>query len=346
MNNRLREIFEISRHKKENILSMEGLRGGAVFLVFLVHYSSITETYLSPGNTTWNIKNILGEIGNSGVDLFFVLSGFLIYGMLLQKQQNYLSYLYRRVARIYPTFLFVFFIYIVLGYIFPAENKIPKETEQAVIYLIENLLLLPGIINIEPIITVAWSLSYEFLFYLATPWIIYGLRLRTWKFQNRILLILSMAVSSYVIVSIKGGPIRILMFLSGMVLFEVVTNTEWKPIKHLGMVSLITALVWLAIFPWTRISEEVKYGVLSIFLFIFCWECFSVNGWLQNLFSWTPLRWFGNISYSYYLIHGLTIKGIFLILGKLALTNTPTPWVYWGLIAPVFFATSSSRPGS
>ena len=269
MNNRLREIFEISRHKKENILSMEGLRGGAVFLVFLVHYSSITETYLSPGNTTWNIKNILGEIGNSGVDLFFVLSGFLIYGMLLQKQQNYLSYLYRRVARIYPTFLFVFFIYIVLGYIFPAENKIPKETEQAVIYLIENLLLLPGIINIEPIITVAWSLSYEFLFYLATPWIIYGLRLRTWKFQNRILLILSMAVSSYVIVSIKGGPIRILMFLSGMVLFEVVTNTEWKPIKHLGMVSLITALVWLAIFPWTRISEEVKYGVLSIFLFIF-----------------------------------------------------------------------------
>ena len=129
MNNRLREIFEISRHKKENILSMEGLRGGAVFLVFLVHYSSITETYLSPGNTTWNIKNILGEIGNSGVDLFFVLSGFLIYGMLLQKQQNYLSYLYRRVARIYPTFLFVFFIYIVLGYIFPAENKIPKETD-------------------------------------------------------------------------------------------------------------------------------------------------------------------------------------------------------------------------
>ena len=93
MNNRLKEIFEISRHKKENILSMEGLRGFAVFLVFLVHYSSLAETYLLPGDTTWNIKNILSEIGDSGVDLFFVLSGFLIYGMLIQKEQNYYSYL-------------------------------------------------------------------------------------------------------------------------------------------------------------------------------------------------------------------------------------------------------------
>lgn len=339
MKNRLREIFEISRHKKENILSMEGLRGFAVFLVFLVHYSSLTETYLLPGNLTWDIKNIFSQIGNSGVDLFFVLSGFLIYGMLIQKEQTYIFYISRRIKRIYPTFLVVFFLYVILGFIFPDENKIPQKAGEAVIYLIENLLLLPGIFNIEPLITVAWSLSYEFLFYLVTPWIVYGLHLRTWKFQHRILLIIFISLALFVFFIIYGGPIRVLMFFSGMVLYEVVTNSQWKPYKYLGVVALFTAMVWLAVFPGTKLTEEVKYGFLSICLFIFCWECFSINGQIQKLFSWTPIRWYGNISYSYYLLHGLTLKGIFLILGKLLPSETPSPWMYWGLITPVFAIT-------
>jgi peptidoglycan/LPS O-acetylase OafA/YrhL len=40
-------------------------------------------------------------------------------------------------------------------------------------------------------------------------------------------------------------------------------------------------------------------------------------GFLQKAFSWMPLRWLGNMSYSYYLLHGLVLQGEWLILSKL-----------------------------
>jgi len=70
----------------------------------------------------------LENIGHSGVDLFFVLSGYLIYGALIRKKVSYLSFFRRSVERIYPTFLCVFAIYLVLSILFPEENKIPARS--------------------------------------------------------------------------------------------------------------------------------------------------------------------------------------------------------------------------
>ena len=69
-------------------------------------------------------------------------------------------YAKRRVQRIYPVFLVVFAIYIMLSFIFPSESKLPEGYVEIVKYILQNLLLLPGVFNIEPLITVAWSLSY------------------------------------------------------------------------------------------------------------------------------------------------------------------------------------------
>ncbi|WP_153067260.1 acyltransferase family protein, partial [Steroidobacter cummioxidans] len=87
---------------------MEGLRGLAVLLVFLVHYESLLEPWIAADASLGVVAGALRIIGNSGVDLFFVLSGYLIYGSLLTRQQSFLHFFTRRLQRIYPAFTAVF----------------------------------------------------------------------------------------------------------------------------------------------------------------------------------------------------------------------------------------------
>jgi exopolysaccharide production protein ExoZ len=177
----LTKKFELSRASDmQNVRPMEGLRGFAVFLVFLVHYATLIKPRISAESITFQISNIIHSVGNVGVDLFFILSGYLIYGSLISKSQNFFKFMLRRIKRIYPTFTVVFIIYIVLSFVFPAENKIPIQALDKFIYLTQNFLLLPGIFHIEPMITVAWSLSYEIFYYLAIP-----LMITLFKLRNR-----------------------------------------------------------------------------------------------------------------------------------------------------------------
>lgn len=123
--NWFRSTFEISHTTHKAVVSMEGIRGFAVFLVFLVHYVTLVDPWLTKASTTQILSAHLRSIGNIGVDLFFVLSGYLIYGMLIRKKKPFGSYLARRIQRIYPTFTAVFVIYLLLSAIFPSESKIP-----------------------------------------------------------------------------------------------------------------------------------------------------------------------------------------------------------------------------
>jgi peptidoglycan/LPS O-acetylase OafA/YrhL len=209
---RLKSLYEISHSHHEKMRAMEGLRGFAVLLVFFVHYVSTIRPWVVPGGLLERGLALVHSLGNAGVDLFFVLSGYLIYGSLIRRPQPFFPYLKRRVQRIYPTFTVVFVIYLVLSMVFPQHSKIPDGLWDALAYVLQNYLLLPGMFDIEPIITVAWSLSYEFFFYLSVPFIIYVLSLRNWTRASRSLLIVALCVFIFVWPSAVGGHVRLTMF--------------------------------------------------------------------------------------------------------------------------------------
>ena len=76
----LSQQFELSRGGgADNVRPMEGLRGFAVFLVFLVHYVTLVKPWVTANPILLDFSSKLHSIGNAGVDLFFVLSGYLIY---------------------------------------------------------------------------------------------------------------------------------------------------------------------------------------------------------------------------------------------------------------------------
>jgi len=317
---------------------MEGLRGFAVLMVFMVHFQALLGHLAADHAWVWSAFGFLGDIGNTGVDFFFVLSGFLVYGALLKRKgASTFKFILRRIERIYPTFLVVFTIYLALSACFRTENKIHGPASSAVIYIIQNLLLLPGIFSIRPIITVAWSLSYEFFFYLLVPSILLVTQLRRWNRTGRVLFSAGIWISyiSYAF-TVPHSQVRLLMFVSGILLYEIV-DSGWLENRLTAKGELIAILAfvvslfliylvdakpaWFSLLPGFSAGRTILPGIityqgpykvilLSVTAPIFILFSIQYGGALRSIFTWNPMRYLGNMSYSYYLIHGLALQAV------------------------------------
>jgi exopolysaccharide production protein ExoZ len=238
--------FELSRGGAgQNVLPMEGLRGFAVFLVFLVHYATLMGPWITPNSGTDALAKTIHSIGNAGVDLFFVLSGYLIYGSLIARKKPFTAFMRKRIERIYPAFTCVFLLYAMLSFLSPADSKIPPGAYDGTLYLIQNFLLLPGLFPIEPMITVAWSLSYEMFYYLMIPAtiMVFGLRERSSRWRVVFFFGLAMVIALYC--ATRGGPVRLNMFIAGILLHEALRARQIK--SPPGMVAWLALAAGLAI---------------------------------------------------------------------------------------------------
>jgi len=140
---------------------LDGLRGIAVSLVVLFHY----------GDVLVHVP-VVGQIvshGWIGVDMFFVMSGYLIGGIALDNREasNFLSVFYRRrFLRIFPLYYFVLLFVFVLHWIRPASDQYPAWIY--IVYLQNYVAAFtgnPGTIWLQP----TWSLAIEEQFYLVLP---------------------------------------------------------------------------------------------------------------------------------------------------------------------------------
>ena len=289
----LTQKFELSRGGgAHNVRPMEGLRGFAVFLVFLVHFVTLVKPWIAENSDFLAFTKSLHTIGNTGVDLFFVLSGYLIYGSLLSRQQSFFGFMSRRIVRIYPAFVAVFVFYMILSFAFPAESKIPTPAINGMIYLVQNFLLLPGLFPIEPMITVSWSLSYEMFYYLLIPLVITLFRLRDRSPLWRTTLFLGLAFVMTIYYSINGGHVRLIMFISGIVLYEaMISRNILSPKSIFGLLALVVGLLSTLLPLEGTGGAALKACVLFVTFFTLCLTCFrNPSAWLPHAFSWTPLR--------------------------------------------------------
>lgn len=319
---------------------MEGLRGIAVLLVFLVHYVTDFEPWLVPGSRTLAIGESVRDLGHAGVDLFFTLSGFLIWRMLGDREFGFWDYVRRRVQRIYPTFLVVFVVYIAAALAAPELGKLPNSFGEAVTYLLQNALFLPGIFNIRPFVTVAWSLSYELCFYLAAPLVLVALRLKAWPSSCRVLFVLGCAIALLIAFS-ECGPIRLAMFLPGVLVAETL-KAQRAPQRDSFGIGVFALAIGFAGVVVSRLENQgliARFFVLGVAFYVTTLYAFGVQGATMRWFALTPLRWLGNISYSYYLVHGVGLRGFFLAceIAKVPLHDHPN-W-FWLFVVPGFLAT-------
>jgi exopolysaccharide production protein ExoZ len=334
------------------VLPMEGVRGAGMLLVFLAHCTVIFRTWIEPGSLTDRLAEKVFAIGQTGVDVFFVLSGYLIYSLALAHRGPWRRFLTRRARRIYPPFLAVLGLYILLALALPGEGRLPENGVW--LYLVQCVMLLPGFFDIRPLFAVAWSLSYEAVYYLAAPLLVALAGLQRRSARTRVLLILAgglgYAVAVWVWFPERWAIVafspwhhwRLLLFPAGMLAYEAVTAAgrlgrgwHWAGAGALAL-AFGPFLLWVAnpLFqqPWPGLLRAAVLGLATGVAFV---AAFSGPGVLAVVFSWAPLRWLGNLSYSFYLVHGLGLHLVAL---------AARPWAgapFWGLCAAGFLAATA-----
>jgi peptidoglycan/LPS O-acetylase OafA/YrhL len=300
----------------DRILPFDGMRGAACLMVFFVHFYALFGIHFFGAARPWFY--IASNAGSTGVDCFFVISGFLIYKISLERKTGYGSFIVRRVRRLYPTFLVVFFFYLILSARFPAISKLPDRAGQLALAIGTNILMLPGILPTTPIISVAWSLSYEWFFYLTLPLIVLFCNMKAWNWRSRIAFWTGVAIVQYLAATLFGeSHLRLIMFTAGIILWEAVRHFPLRRPSHFEEWAAISTLVFaLAVVGGSavesRLSTDVLasvpnfYGLgLSVGWLLVAFYALRGNGILRSFFSVRALQAVGKISYSYYLIHGL-----------------------------------------
>ena len=162
---------------KRRIPELDGLRGTAILLVLVWHYLPVILADASP--VLLHVVNSLIRFAWSGVDLFFVLSGFLLGGILLDntESRHYFSTFYaRRVYRILPVYVVVVACYVVLLQVNhpPAIAWLFERPMPLWSYLTftQNFAMIRADAFGAQWLGATWSLAIEEQFYLVLPLII------------------------------------------------------------------------------------------------------------------------------------------------------------------------------
>ena len=164
----------LSPTPKGHIPSLDGLRGIAILLVMAVHY-----VIFEPAPGLENGVKHLTDGGWMGVDLFFVLSGFLITGILADAKGSrtyFRSFYGRRVLRIFPLYyLYLAFIFFLVPLALPSRAAATSSQSEGWFWLygVNLLVVHTGAWPTVPATARLWSLAIEEQFYLLWPLLVF-----------------------------------------------------------------------------------------------------------------------------------------------------------------------------
>ena len=280
---------------------IDGLRAIAVILVILNHYFGLVPA------------------GYIGVDMFFVISGFLVGGIIYEqavtKQFSLSSFYINRIHRIIPAQLFmIVLIFIALTLLhFPAE--LLEQYSHEVIYSVLsisnfNYWSSVGYFDLESgrkFLLHTWSLGIEEQFYLIFP--VFLLLLLRFKKNTGTCILLSLLVLSLTINYLPFAfhtkfyllPFRFWEFLAGFGIYYI-SLTKVPLTRFISWIA-IAAFFFLQVNPFhfsaltLIIAGAVSFGLLFLSLEN------SENTILKQLLSSRVMRYLGKISYSLYLAH-------------------------------------------
>lgn len=307
---------------------LNGYRGIAILLVFLFH--CISDIAGESAESVNSIYRDIMKLGWCGVDAFFVLSGFLITGILLDTRENhnfFRDFYAKRMLRIFP--LYYIFLGIFIGVIHPLirsyeyENNLDTSQIWYWFYL-ENWIWIFQVFDIGPLVHL-WSLALEEQFYLIYPVLIYFLPHRLLSWFLGIVIVSALLIRSWLLLTnslthhlaqiIYVNPlcrVDTLAIGSAIALWMrsavILPRLLWiSPIVAIasGMSLTIIIITQRGLEPFNPVVQSVGFSLLAIFFgsVLILSITQSENSLLVRVLSWQPLNELGKISYGFYVYH-------------------------------------------
>jgi peptidoglycan/LPS O-acetylase OafA/YrhL len=264
------------------------------------------------GTIGYRAAGWLFKPGYVAVDIFFVLSGFVITAVHRDLTRSGLQdFFLRRIFRVYPLHLFV--LAMILGLWIWGEIRFGAHdpTEQLRDLPIVALLLQPYLIDGLTWNTVSWSIGVEMLCYALFPLAIIGIR-RLEPIGAVLVLLMMAAIERHAHSELIWGWPAILRGLAGFGLGMVVQQmTVLLPRPAWRMASLIEAAAVFGILGAVLLRD---LRVIPLFAAALIWGLAAERGIVARGLGARWCVWLGRISFSVYLIHPTLIGLAFVWL--------------------------------
>jgi peptidoglycan/LPS O-acetylase OafA/YrhL len=298
-------------------LALDGLRGIAILLVFVYHYGN---TGVIHGHAfAVRALGALCSFGWSGVDLFFVLSGFLITGILFDTRSDphyYTNFYGRRALRIFPVFYLFAAVLFFVGLRWPVlvgSGWKPGHLAFLLYVGYPAALIWPALVGVPLRIAHLWSLSLEEQFYMVWPWLIAKLRnpLKACGIAIIGALVLRFSLTAlnwngsgwaygFLLSRVDslgmGAAIALLMRSSRKSILQ-----QWA-IPGLTISAILFVMLALHCYSADQYNATITvWGISLVAVFYGCLLVISLRH--ERIFALPVLRMFGKYSYGMYLFH-------------------------------------------
>ncbi len=302
--------------ESRKIHSIQYLRGIAAVLIVLYHSTGLI------GNS-W--KELL-QNARIGVDIFFIMSGFIIYFITNNKNEMKLSiFAIKRLLRVFPLFLLVWLIVSILCY---GDKKFSDVIASAFLFHIDYNAGAPayGFNLIGP----AWTLTYEIYFYILfalcgtlsyrfrgvlSSMLLISLPVMLQLYFNNSFSLTSYAHSNFHLTSLYQSPFKVLSstmlweFVGGIILAYVYTTNRERIQNSPKTPRIIVSIILLLFFIYSVFFYGIiPQGITGVFYQSMAIIISALL--LEDILNVTvkPLEFLGDISYSMYLVHWAIIK--------------------------------------
>lgn len=278
------------------ILWLDLLRGVAILMVLLFHFTvRYPQKYL--GHVPEGVAPFSVGFGWTGVHLFFMISGFIIYHTI-QNKKGPLDFLTARLSRLVPPYWAAIALIIVLEYAHSAVFSEPnRNAVQDVLY---NLVMLPDIFHKRFLDGAFWSLYVEIKFYVffAILWSLFDMRRKLYFYLSFLAILLLAAVHFFVLKFPLGDNFYyFLIFWAGIAAYKVMREdlSIWEFLVIIALTSAGTLGVY-------KDGNELLIGI-PVFSLLFLVAERAERRFPAFIKLLSPCAYLGRVSYSCYLLH-------------------------------------------
>ncbi|MCP8348343.1 MAG: acyltransferase [Pseudomonas qingdaonensis] len=307
------------------LFSLQALRALAAWVVVCHHFMQIFFDFKASGP----VGQFLADRGAVGVDIFFVISGLVIYLSTRDKPMAPRRFLLNRVLRIVPAYWFYTGLMALLLVV--ASQWMPHQTLE-LSHLLLSLLFIPaenpGGYGLYPTLNVGWTLNYEMFFYLLFS-LVFLVR------QRHHLWLVALAL--FAVSEVLTGLGVLGRFYSNNIIYEFLLGVAIGVLYRRGWIAqglwlplLTLAAASVAIYRLDNSSRLLHWGLPSALIVL---ACISLEPYFKGN---RVLKALGDCSYSVYLIHVLVLYGGWFASKRLGLN----PYLVFALCVPLIGGAS------